>query len=204
MKPCPGTTSIHRFRVLLVCGILLSVSAPGAAAEIERFEAIAQGTGKGGFAAGKASRVNIVVDRYTTLEERAALTRVIEGGDGPTIRKYMETLPPIGQIMIPGRPSYDLRYIYNYTKDDGSRELVIATDRPYLSAQAKTQPGDVEYLMGVIAITLDENGKGDGMLAPAVQIKLVDGKVKADESAADPVTLTSVVARKPKVKKEKK
>ncbi len=171
--------------------------------QIERFEAVAQGTGKSGFAAGKASRVNIVVNQYTTLDERAKLTAVIERGDGKEINDYMAAMPRIGEIMVPGQPSYDLKYIYNYTKEDGSRELVIGTDRPYLSAKAATEPGNVQYLVGIIAITLDKNGRGDGVLAPAVELVIVDGKVKTKESAADPVKLTSVVAKKPKEKKSK-
>ena len=179
---------------LLILGALLAT--PLLAAEIERFEVIAQGKGKSGFAAGQATRLNIIVDKYSTLEDRAKLIDTISHGDGQMINKYLEKLPRIGVIQIPGQPGKDLKYIYNYTMDDGSRQVVMGADRPYLSATAPTRGGDVEYLMVVVAFTLDKNGRGDGTLAPAAEMQFVNGKVKETNSAADPITLTSVVSKK--------
>ena len=184
----------------LLLGSLLILSAslapPLLAAEIERFDVVAMGKGHAGFAAGKATRLTIVVDKYSTLEDRAKLIETVTQGDGQKINKYLEDLPRIGTVQIPGQPSKDLKYIYNYTMDDGSRQVVMGTNRSYLSQEAPRSDGSVEYLMAIIAFSLDKNGKGDGTLAPAAEMKIVDGKVTQTNSAADPITLTSVVSKK--------
>ena len=185
-------------RSLTVFCLVLLLTAGAAWAEVDRFEAIAQGTGKSGAAAGKSGKVVITVETYTDQAGRQKMIDVISGGDAREINRYIENLPRIGTIHQPGQLAIDLRYAYDYRADDGTRQVVLATDRSYLSATAPQQGGDTEYLMAVIALDLDAKGKGDGMIAPAVELKFVDGKLQATNAAADPITLTKVRAKQPK------
>jgi hypothetical protein len=195
MNPQPTTGSRRLWTALVLLGGAFLVSGL-AAGQVERFEAVAHGTGKSGFSAGPPTRLNIVVEKYSTLEDRSKLIDVISHDDGQKTSKYLDQLPRVGEIMVPGQPSKELKYIYNYENPDGTRQVVIAASRPYLSATAPQQGGNATYLMAVIAFTLDKNGKGDGTLAPAVEMRFVNGKIKETNAAGDPLKLTKIKSNK--------
>lgn len=198
---------IHRLRVGVVrlAALILLVAGlePGArAAAIKKadwvadYTAVAMGTGHSGAAAGRASRADIEIYRWTTPEERQAMLTLLATGDGKAIRSGLEDLEVVGRIRIPGQRGLDLVYAYQF-EDAGKKTVVTAANRPLASLPGATSGNRVDYLVGVAILELDASGEGTGNIAPAIELAITpDGKINVAESAADPIRLTSVKSSK--------
>jgi hypothetical protein len=194
-----GATALTALSVGLLGLLSLPGSADARGAEkkskaerwVERYSATAVGTGHQGAAAGRASRMNFIVERWTTAEERATILELLATNDGNKITKGLEKLDAVGRVQIPGQRGYDLRYAYHFESGD-KRQIVLATDRPVASLDAVHDPG-IEYLVAIITFELDASGKGTGYIAPALELHMSEeGRLEAKNSAADPITLTDV------------
>jgi hypothetical protein len=177
-------------------------AAPSAAASIKKadwvadYTAIAMGTGHVGAAAGRASRFEIEIYRWTTPEERQTILKLIQTGDAKAIRKGLDDLEEVGRIRMPGQAGYELVYAFEFD-EGGKKRVVAATNRPFLSMPGATSGNSVDFLVGVAMLELEASGDGTGVVAPAIELAIdASGKMDITESAADPVQLTSVTSNK--------
>jgi hypothetical protein len=175
--------------------VALSCFAPAAEAKknevIERYDIVAMGTGHLGLAAGRAGRLELVVYRWTTPEERTEIIKTMGGDDGKAIRKYLEKLEVVGRIMIPGQPGYDLCYLWS-VEQDGKHYVIGGSERALLSEPSMTT-GDAKFYIGVVMLELDAAGEGTGTLAPAIEpVFQTNGTVKIESMVGDPIQLTTV------------
>jgi hypothetical protein len=189
-------------RIVAVSLIVASVHFGALAATIKKadwvgeYQAVAMGTGHVGAAAGRASRVDLDVYRWTTPEERKAILEVLATGDAKKIRKGLDSLPDVGRIRLPGTSGYELIYAYQFD-EGGKKRVVVAANRPFMSLPGATMGNTVDFLVGVAVLELDASGEGTGTMAPAIELAFKpDGELEITESAADPVQLTSVKSTK--------
>ena len=159
----------------------------------EKYRLTAMGTGHSGLAAGRASALDLTVKRWTTAEERQAILEVLATNDGKKILRFLEDLPEVGFIRVPGRQGVELSYAYEF-EEDGKRTVVLATERSLASMPTLMDPG-LEYLVAVIVLRLDGDGTGDGNILPALELEMKGDRLEVVSSAADPITLTKVVRR---------
>jgi hypothetical protein len=82
---------------------------------------------------------------------------------------------------------------------DGSRRVVMATNRPVRFREAVNNTRSMDYQVTLIELHLDANGKGDGKLVPAAKVSWdKDAKrIEIENYDALPVDLIQVVAKKP-------
>ena len=188
-------------RLLTVCSVataLLLAAGPTIAQKnkvIDRYNIIAQGTGHYGLPAGRASRLELVVYRWTTADERTDIIKTLGSDDGKAVIKYLEGLDVVGRIMIPGESGVDLRYLWNVEQDD--KNYVIGMSQRSLLSQPGATTGDAPYYLAVLQLELDKEGKGKGVLAPGIHPTFhSNGTVNIESTIASSVELTSATRKK--------
>jgi hypothetical protein len=168
-----------------------------AAEPIERFTATAvnmTGVGRAG-----AGTLDIIIDRWSTESERdRLLTTLLEQGPDKLYDQLKDT-PPVGRIRTPTSLGWDLHYARSVDRPDGTRQVVIATDRPMGFREVANQRRSVDYKFTVIDIRFTPDGKGVGKLNYATKITVNDRTktIELENFGIEPVRLTEVHSNKP-------
>lgn len=192
----------HRaFNLLTAVGLMSALvlsSSPAGAKKKDRlrFNLTAQGKGHVGLAAGRASRLTLNINSWSTPEELAAMREIIAGDDAKVIRKALAKSRVVGQLRVPGRSGIDLIYARRI-EQDGKTYVSWMADQAWGSIPNVTTNTQVRYLVAVSRMELDAEGQGTGVIAPAIEPAIGDdGQVRIEHSVSDPVTLTSVTLQK--------
>jgi|WetSurSiteA1Bulk_404760.scaffolds.fasta_scaffold84896_1 hypothetical protein len=183
--------------LLLAAAVLLPGTPAGAQ---ERTEISAWGVNLGGSVVDK-SKIDIIIERWSTTEERASLVAAFNEGGQDALLEAMKKMPKVGSINVPQTPAYDLRYAYKFPAENGGSTLVIATDRRILPGEVWDQTRSTDYPFELIEMHLDAKGQGEGTLSWATQIGVgKDGNLELEVFGNSPVMLTKITAkvRKPK------
>ena len=149
---------------------------------------------------GRAGVIEFSIYRWSTDEEREKLlTTLQEFGRDRLIDELMKIRPVVGYMRTPNSIGYDLYYARNNVQPDGSRHVVLATNRRVAMAEARSQTRSMQYQLTVIELHLNKDGKGEGKMVPAAKISW-DTKKKAIEIEnyrALPIDLIDVKAKTP-------
>jgi hypothetical protein len=187
-----------RRRTALLAAILGLFSWATPAAEpkpIETFKAFAASLGTGA-----SSLLTININRWTTDEEREILLITLqEFGRDKLIDALQKLRPPVGYMRLPNSLGYDLYYARNHPNPDGSRRIVIATNRLVNFREAANNTRSMQYQLTLIEIHIDKDGKGEGKMVPAAKVSWdnKDKKIEVENYTALPVDLLNVQAKKP-------
>ena len=179
------------FLVLAGTGLLPAEKAK----PIETFTAFAASLGTG-----RAGRVDITINRWSTDEEREMLlTTLQEFGPDKLLDALMKIRPPVGYMRTPNSLGYDLFYARNNANPDGSRKVVLATNRRVAFREAANNTRSMQYQFTLIEIHLDKSGKGEGKMVPAAKVTWDKDakKIEVENYQALPVDLIQVTARTP-------
>ena len=192
---------MHRRRAAVPILVALLVLAGPAlltaekAKPIETFTAFAASLGTG-----RSSRVDITINRWSTDEEREMLlTTLQEFGPDKLLDALMKIRPPVGYMRTPNSLGYDLFYARNNPNPDGSRKVVLATNRRVAFREAANNTRSMQYQFTLIEIHLDKSGKGDGKMVPAAKVTWDKDakKLEIENYQALPVDLLRVTAKTP-------
>ena len=199
-----SSQTVLRTSACLVAGLLFVGVTPGAAKDkrevIERIQFVAIGAGHSGFAAGRTSRLKLLVYRWTTPAERQEIVEVLSSDDGPTVIADLEQREVVGRLMIPGRSGVDLRYLWQ-VEQDGKTYVVGASERSLLSQPGRTT-GTAAYYIAVLQLEFNEAGEGHGLLAPGIYPKFEsNGTISIASTVSDSITLNKAARETPKKKK---
>jgi hypothetical protein len=150
----------------------------------------------------KAGMVTIKIERWSTPEERAELTRAFKQGGQDEMFKVLQRLPKAGVILFPETPAYDLRYAYQFPAKDGGRTIVIGTDRKIARDKVTAGSPSMDYPFELIQMLLDAKGEGEGHAAFGVKISVSkDGSGIELESYVDtPMMLKNIKTKIKEVK----
>jgi hypothetical protein len=160
-----------------------------------RFTAFAVNMGSGP----KAGMIDIVLERLTTDEERQALLAAfVEGGQDKLLSALQKVKPRCGFIRSPSSLGYDLQYAFQFVNSDGTRRIVIATDKPVSFFSASRQTRSMDYPFTLIEMRLDAKGEGEGRMAVGTKIsKSKDGKtIELENYGISPVALNQIKLQK--------
>ena len=149
---------------------------------------------------GNAGVIDINIYRWSTDQEREMLlTTLQEKGRDALIDALMSIRPRVGYMRTPNSIGYDLFYARNNVQPDGSRHIVIATNRRVAFQEAQNNTRSMQYQLTAIEIHLDKDGKGEGKMQPAAKISW-DAKAKKIELEnynALPIDLVNVKSKTP-------
>ncbi len=146
----------------------------------------------------RAGSLDITVERWSTDAEREQLrSALIEKGSGALLDALQKIKPRVGYIRSSTSLGWDLQYARERVLDDGTRRIVVATDRPMSFWELSNKPRSSDYEFTLAEIRLDKSGKGEGKLVAAAKITWnQDAKaIEIENYENEPVRLTNVVAQ---------
>lgn len=142
----------------------------------------------------RAGTIDIVINRWSTDQERDQLLASLrESGSDGLLRALQKIKDPAGYIRTPTSIGYPLRFAREMSMADGTRRIIIATDRYVSFLEATTQPRSADYPFMLVDIRIGADGKGTGKLMPLAKVTAnEDHTVEIENYASEPVRLTEV------------
>ena len=147
---------------------------------------------------GRAGAVQINVSRWSTDEEREKLLTLLKESGQPAMIAELQKLPQVGYIRMPNSMGVALFYARSNQLPDGTRQVVLGTDRSI--GMATNAPQLSKYDATVIELHFPPGGgKGEGKIVLAAKASVgKDGKVQISNYQGEPVRLKDVTASIPK------
>ena len=194
-----------RFSVTgLAAGVLMAVAASAQAQvgkqapesgnkPIETFEARAFSV-----QTGQTGRVEIVINRWSTDGEREVLKAVLKAAGSQAMVNEMEKMPQVGYIKTPESMGDALMFARSNELPDGTRQVVVATNRP-ISVAGSLAPGTAQkYDLSVIEMRFkkgDKKGEGKMTLAAQASIDPKTGNVRLTNYQGMPPVLKDITSK---------
>ena len=142
---------------------------------------------------GVAGQVQIVIERWTTDAERQALiTALAQGGQDKLLSALQSIKERNGFIRTPNSMGYDLRYCRENMLPDGTRQIVIATDKPVSFLAAASQARTMDYPFTLVELRFGKENKGEGKMLVGTKITVVNGRLELENYGQQPVRLSNV------------
>jgi cyanate lyase len=149
--------------------------------------------------------IQIVLDRWSTAEERARLLETVPKGQDDLVRALQKT-PVKGRINIPGwtgpdpqnyRLGWDIHYAWHEALPDGGDRIVFATDRQMSFREITNNPRTADYPF-LLAQVHVKDGKGEGKMAAFTQIRFDKKKnvMEIENYGTEPVRLNNITVEK--------
>jgi hypothetical protein len=139
-----------------------------------------------------SSRINVSVKRWTTPEEKQVLLSALLEGGPDAMMKALEKMKPVGSVSIDSSLGWRCKFATSVMTENG-RRVRIVTDRPVFFAELKHRTRSRDYELGVVDFTLNEEGKGEGVLIPAARINFnKDGELEIEIHGTGPQKLLNV------------
>ena len=151
--------------------LLLAAAVPAISADdkpTETIDAQAMGTST---QMGKNVGVKVIINRYSTQEERQILVDAFKKGQHQGLVKALQDMKPVGRIAITGTLGYELSYIALIPSPTG-RKIRFATNRQIRFAEAYNNGPSTAYDLtaGEFDLNDSDNKKSAGVLYPAAQL----------------------------------
>jgi hypothetical protein len=156
---------------------------------------------------GMAGVTEIAIERWTTKAERASLLALVEtaklgeGGQRKLLNALQKVKPRTGYIRTPNSIGWDLRYAVENHMDDGTRQIVIVTDKPVSFGAAASGSDVLDYPFTLIEMRMKPNDKGEGKMLAATSISVKNNRLELENYGQEPVRLTSITEEEKKKKK---
>jgi hypothetical protein len=141
--------------------------------------------------------VEITIGRWSTDAEREMLLAVLKEAGQPAMLTQMEKLPQVGYIKIPDTMGVALFYARSNDMPDGSRQVVLATDRQV--GMATRAPQASQYDATIVEMRFKKGStKGEGKIVLAGKASIgKDGKVQISNYQGEPVRLMDIQSKTP-------
>jgi hypothetical protein len=146
---------------------------------------------------GAAGAVEIAITRWSTDAEREMLLGVLHDAGQPAMIAKLQKLPQVGYIKMPNTMGVALFYARSNELPDGTRQVVIGTDRSIGMATAAPQLS--KYDATLIELRFKKGSeKGEGKIVLAGKASVgKDGKVQISNYQGEPVRLMDIKSTKP-------
>jgi hypothetical protein len=165
-----------------------------AAADSHREEFTANALSGGGpRTSAVATRLEIVIERWSPEAERQRLLEALRRGQGAAL-ETITGLPRAGYIRNPPALAWDLHYAHAVPGNDGGQRIFLATDRPIGIWETISRPQTIDYPFTFIELHVDAQGNGEGRLSRATRVVASENGrfVELEHYAAQPIDLTEV------------
>jgi hypothetical protein len=116
------------------------------------------------------AQVQIVINRWSTDEERQTVLNATADKDERSVAKALASLDPVGYFREISKRGYDLRYARKRTEGD-TTVIILATDRPIAMFETTQNTRSFKHNVSIIELRVDAEGNGEGTLAAGVRIR---------------------------------
>jgi hypothetical protein len=157
---------------------------------------------------GGTFQIKVVVDQWTSVEERQRLLEVFKAGGSEALMTELRK-QKAGYIVPPSFsrwPSWEIDVASLIETEDGTIVRVF-TERPIIFGEAYYNTRSKDYEFGIVELKLDKDGKGEGTTIPAVKLSLDEqGNIVVESlpSNTGPQRIMAVKEWKDKKKEEDK
>jgi hypothetical protein len=144
---------------------------------------------------GGGTTVTIGIYRWSSDAERTALINILKTEGNEQLVADMSQLPQVGYIFTQGTLAYALFYSRETTLPDGSKQVVLATNRPISFGGAVSPGARQQYNLGVIEMRFPKSGgEGEGKIILQGMAKMDDatGKIEVDNYSGQPTRLMQI------------
>ena len=148
---------------------------------------------------GAAGTVEIVVNRWSTNQERERLMSVMLERGPEKLLETLQKMPRAGYFRTPDSIGWDIHFTRRIPLPDGGERVVLITDRRIGFWEAANRPRSIDYPFTVIELRLNGDGEGEGKMSVATKI-VADKEndiVTLENYGLQPVLLTNVKRQKP-------
>ena len=156
---------------------------------------------------GVAGVTQIAIERWSTVAERTKLLEFAKQRGTAKAASASCSTPwsrfklRVGFIRTPNSIGWDLRYAVENTLQDGTRQLVICTDKPVSFAAAASNSRTMDYPFTLIEMRFSKPGeKGEGKMLAATSIMAKNGRLELENYGQEPVRLTEITEQERKKK----
>jgi hypothetical protein len=182
------------------CLVLLQTGVADAADNkpIERFTCFAANLSNTGPKGGGI--IEISIERWSMDAEREALRgTLIDKGPDALLAALQKIKPRVGFMRRPTSLAWDLYYAREVKREDGTRQIILASDRPITFREVANSTRSKDYAFTIIDIRFDAEGKGTGELAPAAKVTFnkATNHIEIESYASRPIDLINVKSEKP-------
>ena len=190
-----STNSYVRSYLSLIVGVaMLAVAAPISAGKGSDTHEVftASAISLGGPQPATVGRISFSIDRWTTADDDKKLQLALRDGRSKDVVEALQDLKSVGRISTPGSIGYPLQYAAQDMLPDGSRHIILMTDRPMSFAEVWDQPITVDYPVTYIELKVDKDGKGSGKMMIASKLTQTRKLLVVEDWAVQPIQLNDV------------
>jgi hypothetical protein len=121
---------------------------------------------------GQTFNVTIIVERYSTPEERQVLVDAFQQAGSEGLFNALDKMHSKGRIAITGTLGYDISFVRKIPAGDGYT-LRVLTNRPIRFGEAWVNGRSTDYNLSAVEMTVStEKDKSTGVLLPACKFKI--------------------------------
>ncbi len=111
----------------------------------------------------RTNTIDIVIERWSTPEEIESLRGVlIEKGSDKLLSAVQKIKPRCGYTRTSNSLGWDLQFARETVMSDGTRKIVVGTDRPMSMWELRNAGRSTDYEFSLAEIRLPVEGKGQG------------------------------------------
>ena len=145
----------------------------------------------------RTNTVDIVIERWSTPEEIDKLRGVMIEDRTKLLDAVQKIKPRCGYFRTSNTLGWDVQFAHETQMDDGTRKIVIGTDRPVSFFEARNNPRsrDYKFTLAEIRLPKDGKGKGQGKAIPAAKLTWDKEKntLEIENYQREPVRLNEIV-----------
>jgi hypothetical protein len=149
--------------------------------------------------AGVSGSVDIAIERWTTDQERETILNILATqGQSKLLDAFQAVKGRNGYIRTTRSLSWDLKYARENILPDGTRQIVIATDKPVSFLAASSGARVMDYPFTLIEMRFGKGKEGEGRMLVATSIGIKNKTLELENYGQEPVRLTSITEEKRK------
>ena len=158
---------------------------------------------------GFSGTIDIGIERWTTDAERASLLDAVAGtkearsSQDKLVRILQDVKPRAGYIRSARSVGWDIMYARENLLPDGTRQIVIVTDKPVTFWAAANSARTMDYPFTMVEMRFPPGAdKGEGKLLNQTSISTKNGRLELEIYGQEPTRLTQITQQKTKAMKE--
>ncbi len=142
---------------------------------------------------GKAFKINIDIEKYSSLYELNTLIDASARSGQQGILETLEKMPSKGRLRTTWAVSKEIKYIFELPSEQG-RHLQIIADRTIAFAESHSSSRSEEYRMAAVDLILTSDGRNSGVLFPSCKLTVNQEKHQIEvETFHDRWNLTNIL-----------
>ena len=142
----------------------------------------------------RTNTVDIVIERWSTPEEIDKLRGVLLEDRTNLLDAVQKVKPRCGYFRTSSTLGWDIQFAHETQLEDGTRKIVIGTDRPVSFYEARNNPRSRDYEFTLAEIRMPKEGKGQGKAIPAAKVAWDKEKntLEIENYSREPVRLNEI------------